>query len=482
MMLRTVPNVSDSGSKDAAWINDFLEQLSLTFGRLDGFTDHLLTLHRGGRVIPTKRNRPLSSDEILSNTEAFEIFSGKENCPEAAGGLDVSPYGSRHEGLSYTGSHQLNALSKEGTEPNTAIPLAPSEVSDGDCPWFQLGPRINQDARLHATFMTAENTSPNLDQPSAIGLSPVADGESGVFAWLLVNFHNRSIQVYDERCIFRGEAYLPSNPNPDQLVHWESLMMARDKHDTLLHMSLRERKHLSVSGLKKLAPVEHLMSLQDLIASMSKARFLSSLWKTIIAAQDHIDTVSTQQSATLPSVLVGRPIVLANLGLGIELATPPMRSQAYADYTEYDPVQYETGGDNNTHQDYEFECDSELTRYEFGIKLGDMLGDKDGLIGYLSSTESDSGGSAWTLVTNYSRRNDTSCIYLQHPSNAPPLTVSPSYPSLLPEATVVDHSLDIQTEARAYHDRKAEALLSSAVTVLIDPFLPVNIRSGICLL
>ncbi|KAF4944968.1 hypothetical protein FGADI_12312 [Fusarium gaditjirri] len=532
MMLQTVPDISEEERNDTARINGFLEQLSLTLGRLDGFTDHLLTLHRGGHVIPTRNSLSRSLDEILSDDEAFDLFSGKDNCPESAGGLDVTPYGSRHEGLSYKGSRQLNAVTEKSrffrpvthgqaritkfniidrfgqvicafdprpgqdnkpfyphiassilcepkhdeddTEPNTAIPLSPSEVSGGDCPWFQLGPRINQDARLHATFMTAENTTTNLNRPTTPGLSPAADGESGVLAWLLVNFHNRSIQVYDEQCIFRGEAYLPSNPNSDQPVHWESLMTTEDKQNIPPHTIGKAR--LAVGQTKH---AEHLMSLQDLIASMSKGQFLSSLWKSLIDAQEHIQAASTQQSATLPSILVGRPIALANLGLGIELATPPMRSQAYADYTEGDPLQYGTGGDSMSHQAYEFEGDAELTRYEFGIKLGDMLGDKDGLIGYFTSTQHDSGDPTWTLVTDYIRRNDTSCKHRQHPANASPLTVSPNYPSLLPESTVVDPSLNIQAEARDYHTRKAEALLSSAVTVLIDPFLPVNVRSGI---
>ncbi|KAF5559642.1 hypothetical protein FNAPI_4643 [Fusarium napiforme] len=113
MMLQTVPNILETESKDAAWINDFLEQLSLTSGRLDGFTDHLLTLHRGGHSIPTRNSLSRSFDKILSDDKAFDLFSGKDNCPKSAGGLDVTPYGSRHEGLSYRESRQLNAVTEK---------------------------------------------------------------------------------------------------------------------------------------------------------------------------------------------------------------------------------------------------------------------------------------------------------------------------------------------------------------------------------
>lgn len=552
-MIKTVPHASGTKNEEATWMNDFLERLNLSFGRLDGFTDHLLTLCQGGHAIPTRSNKSStlgktpSSEIILGDDKDFDIFYGsatvgKDDASESAGGLDVTPYGARHEGLSYVTSRNLSAPDekdrffrsvthgqvrlttfniidrfgqvvcafdprpnqerkpfyphiassllcdpkegRESTEPNTALPLSPDEVSNGDCPWFQLGPRINQDARLHATFMTADDITTSSKKPSRSGIRPVADGESAVFAWLLINFHNQSIQVYDEKCIFKGEAYLPSNPYSDQPVHWESLMMTQQDCDILPHMLLNERGLQLKSGLRSLAAgktrgIEHLMSLQNLIVSMSNAQFLRSLWESIVVAQDHLHTPSTEQSATFPSALVGRPIALANLGLGVELATPPMRSQAYADYAEDDPFQDEPGGDNVREEAYEFEIDSELGRYEFGIKLGDMLGGGDGLIGYFTPAQHDSEEDAWTLVTDYSRRDDTPSTFVQHPANAPPLTVSPNYPSLLPESTALKSTLNVLDEVHDYQIRKNEALLSSAVTVLMDPFLPVNIRSGI---
>ncbi|KAI6753873.1 hypothetical protein HG530_013049 [Fusarium avenaceum] len=552
-MIKTVLYASETKNEEATWMNGFLERLSFSFGRLDGFTDHLLTLCQGGHAIPTRSNdsstpgKTPSSEIILGDDKDLDMFYGsptvgKDDTSESAGGLDVTPYGARHEGLSYVTSRNLSAPyekdrffrsvthgqvrlttfniidrfgqvvcafdprpeqekksfyphvapsllcdpkeSKEGTEPNTALPLSPDEVSNGDCPWFQLGPRINQDARLHAKFMAADDINTGSKKPSDSGLRPVADGESAVFAWLLINFHNQSIQVYDEKCIFKGEAYLPSNPYSDQPVHWESLMMTQQDCDILPHMLLDERGLQLKSGLRSLAAgktkrTEHLMSLQNLIVSMSNAQFLRSLWESIVVAQDHLHTPSTEQSAKFPSALVGRPIALANLGLGVELATPPMRSQAYVDYAEDDPFQNEPGEDHVRDEAYEFESDSELGRYEFGIKLGDMLGGGDGLIGYFAPTQHDSEEDAWILVTDYSRRNDTSSVFVQHPANAPPLTVRPNYPSLLPESTALKSTLNVLDEVLDYQTRKNEALLSSAVTVLMDPFLPVNIRSGI---
>ncbi|EMT67782.1 hypothetical protein FOC4_g10005891 [Fusarium odoratissimum] len=208
------------------------------------------------------------------------------------------------------------------------------------------------------------------------------------------------------------------------------------------------------------------MSLDDLIASMSHASFIIGLWKTIVAAQDHIRAPPAQQFAQFPSALVGRPVALAHLGLGIELATPPMQSQAYADYDE-DETNGVTGvGLSETGNE-------ELTRYEFGIKLGDMLGHQDGLIGYFTAPEA---GEAWNIVTDYAI-GDVSFPNVRHSGDAPPLTVSPSYPPVL--SSGASEPFNITDEANNYQKRKAEALQSSLVTVLLDPFLPIHVRSGI---
>ncbi|KAK7419841.1 hypothetical protein QQZ08_010675 [Neonectria magnoliae] len=552
MAYRTVPGAAGEDNKEKVWADEFLDGLSLLFGRLDGFTDHLLTLCQGAHVVPSAQHHPSrpggrqSAEEILADEESFRLFYGSlpgdsNDLHESSSGLDVTPYGIRHEGLSYTASRNVGkpddkdrffrpvthgqarltqfkiadrfgqvicatdprpdqakkplyphigssllcepCTGGDGNEkdgPNTAQPLSPDEAVRGDCPWFQLGPRINQDARLHAAFLCD-------DAGSSRGRGqyrPVATGERAIFAWLLINFHNLSLQVYDKNCSFKGEAFLPSGPN--QPVYWQSLMGNDETSDILPHM-LPEEYHPRLKSRLKKMPISDAkgsklpMSLEDLLTSMSYAPFLIQLWNAVLAAQDHMQPPPTEQFSQFPSALVGRPIALAHLGLGIELATAPMRSQTYADYAENFPA--EDQGQDEAHDDpSETTGEEELTRYKFGVKLGDMLGHEDGLVGYWTPSKTKADGAAWTLVTDYTDRDDqssSSSRHVQHPTNSPSLTVSPSYPRLLPSSTTAIESLNVSDEVAKYQSRKSEALHSSIVTVLIDPFLPIHVRSGI---
>lgn len=292
---------------------------------------------------------------------------------------------------------------------------------------------------------------------------------TAVVAWLLINFHNQSIQVYDKNGNFKGEALLPSKPNDS--VHWYSLLGVDVSSGILPHMMLDEldfrlKARLDKVDTSALKGSKQPMTQDDLIASMSYAPFIIGLWKTIVAAQDHIQAPPAQQFAQLSSALVGRPVALAHLSLALELATPPMQSQAYADYAEDETNDvtgvslFETG-------------DGKLTRYEFGIKLGDMLGHQDGLIGYFTHPEPEE---AWNIVADFAI-DDLSLPSVKHTNNAPPLTVSPSYPPVVSAGT--SDPFNITNEANNYQKRKAEALQSSLVTVLLDPFLPIHVRSGI---
>ncbi|KAI1112090.1 hypothetical protein F5Y14DRAFT_442836 [Nemania sp. NC0429] len=553
MMYRTVPGAVDTGDAGMATAQNILSGIQLLFGRLDGFTDHLLTLCQGAHVAPSLDNIALDTDddplitslitayraaeEIFADEDDLKLLSGHLKLPgnspdrtDAVGGLDVTPYGISHEGLSYPSSQNLNSPAdkdlffrpvsqgqarltqfkivdrfgqvicatdprpdqpapsfyphmgtgilcetlpidnNDASEPRTAFPLKPEEIASGDCPWFQLSPRINQDARIHADFMR-NRTLPN-------GLrcdgkyQPVAAGERAVFAWLLINFHNRSLQVYDGDGAFKGEAFLPSGP--DEPVYWQSLLGRGDGQDILPHMLPHESSAAPASvGHEGSASFELPMSLEDLLVSMSHAPFLIQLWDTVVTAQDHLVTPPPQQYAQIPSALVGRPLALAHLGLGVGLATAPMRSQAYADYSEEYPADDEVAGD--VIDSSETTGDEELTRYAFAVKLGDMLGRQSGLVAYFRPPAPDKlpQPGAWTITTDYT------------PKSPPPPPPPPSYSSSsvhVQHSTVSRESLDaatVSTEVQDYQQRRAESLHASIVTVLVDPYLPVHVRSGI---
>lgn len=178
-----------------------------------------------------------------------------------------------------------------------------------------------------------------------------------------------------------------------------------------------------------------------------------------------------------------------------------MHSQAYADYAESDPTQVQpqtaststdtaktagvatpatTATTADTDDPSEGTGDEILTRYSFAVKIGDMLGREDGLVAYFSSPKSSkANGGAWIINTDYTPAGDLSPSSLvQHTTKAPPLGISPRYPRLLPLATTTK-DVNIQDEVTDYVLRTADSLYSSTTTVLIDPLLPVHVRSAV---
>lgn len=71
MIHRTVPGTS-AEDKMKPRVDSFLGGQDLTFGRLDGFTDHLLTLCQGAHAIPTNQDVRAQGEEIFMDEEFCE--------------------------------------------------------------------------------------------------------------------------------------------------------------------------------------------------------------------------------------------------------------------------------------------------------------------------------------------------------------------------------------------------------------------------
>ena len=660
-----------------AYVNDHISK-NTQFGRLGGFTDHLLTLCQGAHVIPTPESEPTADlshsppsatvqQAATSNEETSFFFSSQDeismlledntNAESAGGtgGLDVTPYGTTTSGHLYsalaaapaprqrqpwdtsprlfrpvthgqarftafnivdrfgqvicgvlpgTASGQQQQLlphvspgmsceplattttttttttqqPQQQQQPNTVRKLDETHARDGSCPWFQIPPRINQDARVNASFMLPDDSSSSSSSSKGAGWRPAGAGENAIVAWLLVNFHNRSLQVYAADGHFVAEAFLPERGHTK--VYWQTPekrgaagdvfapaveMAAKlgggrgletvacfgdnldvqgfvggadndSDGDSSSQFSYEDLLADSVSSTSSLGEEQdntgpqqghdqqssdpgilllssHLqqqkakdpkpkpkrmrskvMTMEDLLAAMSSVGFLRDLWGVVTRALEHAQAPGGQYSALPSSALVGRPIALANLGLGLELATAPMRSQAYADIVEQQRLE-----DPQADAAAETTGDEELSRYEFGVKLGDMLGVRDGLVGYfgwLSEDRSDmkkKPSSSWKLVTDYTHRdcdgdddddnsgNKNCCSgHVQHPTKVPALALSPAYPTVFASgSSPATPSPQARTEVPGYAARVAAAGYSSVVTALLDPFLPVHVRTAV---
>jgi hypothetical protein len=213
---------------------------------------------------------------------------------------------------------------------------------------------------------------------------------------------------------------------------------------------------------RKLKDLLQPLSLSELLVAMFSAPFLIELWKTIVAAETHARPPPAARYAPLPSALIGRPLALATMGLGLELATAPMRSQALADHDETwypspeeleaaDPRPWEDiseiGGDRGWREE-EREL---LGRYEFSVKIGDILGRGDRLVAYFhrhaptsicpeeddTNAAENTGSDAMAatkvagvqLVTEFTARGSPA-PFVANASDAPPLTVHLEYPRL----------------------------------------------------
>ena len=196
----------------------FLQDIDIVFARLDGLTDHLLTLAQGVHAVPLS-NSIQEKDGIFPNVEDLKLLYDESSDASANpmgshGGLDVTPYGNSHDELTIAASREVQQPQKKDMffhpvthgqaritqlklvdrfgqvvcgvdprpeqaapgrglyphvsrrlmcepcpplnewadewekQPNTVRARAAHEVFGDDCPWFQLPPRINQDARL----------------------------------------------------------------------------------------------------------------------------------------------------------------------------------------------------------------------------------------------------------------------------------------------------------------------------------------------
>lgn len=113
MMYPTVAGASDGDGDGEIRIEKFLECQNLLFGRLDGFTDYLLTLCQEAHAVPVENHgtSTASPEEILGDDESLQIFYG-ESKDSSSGGPNVTFYGNSHYGLSLVYTPSQPAISR----------------------------------------------------------------------------------------------------------------------------------------------------------------------------------------------------------------------------------------------------------------------------------------------------------------------------------------------------------------------------------
>ncbi|KKK12797.1 hypothetical protein ARAM_004725 [Aspergillus rambellii] len=478
-------------------IESNIDRFAFLSAPLSGFTDHLLTLATGSHVKPLVRapgKRPIALRDAVKVGAAIGLEPAHLELIDTES--DPTPYGSN---MSLVGHDEFSAfkpvihgqfrftrlniidkfgqaisalplpaegesrerralfpcvadyyapqsLSEDG-EPNVIEPHPPGAVSPKDCEFIQLPPAINQPARLNAAFLSLDHER-DTSKTSGLGdpfWRPSSDWESPLWGWVMVNYVDRSIQLFLPDGRFYREVRVTEGTNADD-VQWQPFPRPKDQG---------EAKNPQLERL-----VRHLID--------PKQEYLLEFIEMI----DHAlrDTAPPPAAyGAFPNALTGRPLALANLGISLELSEKPRANQS-------------TVRDQQGHPGLDL-----LKRYKFPVKLGNASRRTDGLICYFDKydeTRTDPDprgpGNDLDLKNIYTYSYDKEKRKAEKPQHLNPIPES-DLPTLAvywddPEKYIkISNPRDI--DATPYEVSRNQKLRPFGA--LIDPFLPLHAYTGI---
>ncbi|KAI9151224.1 hypothetical protein HJFPF1_08423 [Paramyrothecium foliicola] len=474
-----------AGGKDGIQqsLESALKALRLVSGSLEGLTDHLLTLHGGLHISPyeSKTNLP-KTDMDKALLEALTA---------SGDGFDVTPYGEdafsidraerdfkpvTHGQARFT---RFNIVDKFGqvispihnpaskdTKPlypclgrSVACQLNESEGGkfansvnldhDSCSQFFQLGHRINQDARLNTYFAVNSADHKNHHETTHYfkgdrdlgrgqvehSWRPTTEYEDPVWGWLMLDFRSMAIQVYNAAGESMGEAIVPHSIHGK--AYWQVYYAEGDMAEH----------------------VDENSQLQQFMKRMSDAKFLIGLWTMLVDACQNIYHDPASGDVQMLN-MVGRPLALVNIGINIELATPPMRTQSYQDMLKKEELH--------------------LEEYKFEVLLGDKANLQDGLVGYFSHTAAGTDPCAKRPYANtvYTEFGYPGRTVIDGEHQKPDSFGSPSTGRVYVSPMHVDPSEyngDLAGYQNALNNHPSTVILGA----IVDPYMPINIATGI---
>ncbi|ORY16104.1 hypothetical protein BCR34DRAFT_137208 [Clohesyomyces aquaticus] len=318
---------------------------------------------------------------------------------------------------------------------NTITPI--TEVDQdllGDyplCPYVQLTPAINQEARLNASFLI-----PQFDRLRRFReWRRAADWEQPVFAWVVVNVADQALQFFTGAGVFFVEMTLGGPANSIKSPSWQPFDPPSNPLNTI-------------------SP-----QLQSLISAMTHpttgAAYLRSFWEMIAEALASMSFAPASYGAYATSI-IGKPFALVNVGFSLELALPPLESQVIPPLQPSIP---------NEPSDAE-----KLFGYKFPFKIGDKDRPFDGVVGYCDADGVTAGVSNWAKLFTYFMEpgGGTTEQYDPRVEIVPENfdTLSPYY--IDPEGSFGDNGFVTAHTAKM-----------KAKTLLIDPYTSLHVYSPI---
>lgn len=224
-------------------------------------------------------------------------------------------------------------------------------------PFIQLTPAINQDARLNATFLQREVSA---DSSSTFTRwRPSTAWDNPVFGWVVVNYADSALQFFTADGIYYTSVRFGGPLGIVQSDNWVPFGQPPDASATDSH-----------GNKKKTMPVSE--QLRDLVAVLvdtsnpkTTGQYLASLWNTIDTAIQSMPFTSGPYAATA-NAIVGKPLALVNAGWSLELAQPPLWSQATL--TKVPPPVVPPGKMDPLRD----QAKAAMRNYKFKVKIGDV--------------------------------------------------------------------------------------------------------------
>ncbi|KAK3950187.1 hypothetical protein QBC32DRAFT_347301 [Pseudoneurospora amorphoporcata] len=471
-----------------------LDEVAMLSLPLAGLTDHLTTRYQGSHVKPLVR-QPGREPVVLQ--EAIDLLPSpipgrdeKVNLSVIKEESHLTPYGSlpaflnsyisgfkpvTHGKMLFT---KINIIDKFGQvahaiDPNAkeSPPIYPSvsqeySIDDAhhDAPTppskresIQLPLAINQPTRLNAHFLVRDDDTGRISV-SGDRWRPSTEFDKPIWGWVVVNYVNRGLQFFLPDGTFYREVrstagaikWLPFDepPTPSNNVQLDALI------DSLV--SHKER-------------LDAFTNMIDLALSNS---------------------VPTPSAYTqFMNSLVGRPLVLANMGWSLELNTDSLKNESTLNEQKPENAPLDFGllpGDGGSKK-----------QYKFRLQLGDK---HDGLVGYFLAKSSDepANGDGDGDVTRGDL--DVSKIYT-HFTNTPNPSKDASflkpidkdaypklkafwlkpkeYPPIIIKGKDGMKEVDVVTNARKFETKRNAELGKHLFGAVFDPFAPITGYSGI---
>lgn len=448
-----------SGSEEKRRRADMLKAvggLEYFSASLSGLSDHLVTLRRGhhprpkaddsivkpvldidanflqeleetgpAELAPYGLSTPLSPEytsqfspfkPVTHGQARFTKFAIVDKFGQVVSGISLGPQGDGAMYPSISPSLSCDVLPGLKNEdpslywPNTVVQ---AERAAGSCQFFQIPPRINQPARLNTHFLVPLKKE-NIQTSKGLIRQIATEWDNPIWAWVIPNFHNHSVQVYDQDGEF------------------------------VIEMLLRKNTVTSSDGPNKsINRPPETGRLPVLVAALRDLETCWSLFDMLAGASDNVSATSADFDQSLPAAL-GRPFCIADVGVSLELSAPPL-----ADASLLSCVNPERN----------------LVDYSFPVALGNHQAAFDGLVGTFSSS-----GDVGKIASAFTRDKDRLTMssnglmnkrrdQSEHPQ---PLLLNPYF---LPGT--LGGSLDEEHRKRLV-----------TVSAIVDPKTPIHIYSG----